>query len=41
MTKECSERIKNILDNYHPVLEPGEVSLTQEEAERLVEYVMM
>jgi len=24
MTKECSERIKNILDNYHPVLEPGE-----------------
>ncbi len=41
MTKECSERIKNILDNYHPVLEPGEVSLTQEEAERMVEYLLM
>ncbi len=40
MTEQCKKRIENILNQYHPVLEPGEESITYEQAERLVEYLM-
>ncbi len=35
--KTRTERIKYILDNYHPILLPGEESMTFEEAYRLIE----
>lgn len=40
MTEQCKKRIENILKQYHPVLEPGEESITYEQAERLVEYLI-
>ncbi|MCD8197656.1 MAG: hypothetical protein LUE24_10935 [Lachnospiraceae bacterium] len=41
MTEKCKRRIKNILNHYHPKLEPGgEESITYEQAVRMVDYFM-
>ncbi len=40
MTEKCKRRIKNILGHCHPKLEPGEESITYEQAERMVDYFM-
>ncbi|MCC8163921.1 MAG: hypothetical protein LIO86_12340 [Lachnospiraceae bacterium] len=40
MTEKCKKRIKNILNHYHPKLEPGEESITYEQAERMVDFFM-
>ena len=40
MTEQCKKRIENILNQYHPVLEPGEESITYEEAERMVGWLL-
>ncbi|MCD8068889.1 MAG: hypothetical protein LUE87_08385 [Lachnospiraceae bacterium] len=40
MTEQCKKRIGNIINQYHPVLEPGEKSITYEEAERMVEWLL-
>lgn len=41
MMKERTEhRIKRILADYHPTIEPGEEAMTFEEAKRLIEVLM-